>query len=309
MAERRKILVTGGTGFFGRSLVRRLADAGHSVRILSRTAGHSRRPEVSIFRGSLLSSVDVRNAMRGCSAVFHCAAEKSDDSQMTEVNIVATKLLFTIAQDTEISFFCHLSSVGVTGLTNQRMVDENTPCNPMNFYEQTKFAAEEIASEGIRPGKVVILRPTNIFGTETLRAFVKGSLRYSVRLMLKGNENANLVYVEDVSAAAAHMLTFPISRDVETYIVSSDEEAGNTYREVQAYVASQIRSAPQPYSFSGPLWVPYYLRRLKHGRTNRGDISYSSKKLRHAGFNFEYGLYPGLADAIKRSSGQLPCAK
>src|ERR1700737_4886617 len=171
------ILVTGGTGFFGRALVPQLVAIGQSVRIISRSGNHPAHPRVSMYRGDITSLKDLRIAMQGCNAVFHCAAEKNVAESMRRVNVSATKLLFDMASELQVAFFCHLSSVGVVGRTRLRIVDENASCNPMNLYEETKLAAEEVVSRGIPGGRVVILRPTNIFGAETLLPWLQDSLR------------------------------------------------------------------------------------------------------------------------------------
>jgi nucleoside-diphosphate-sugar epimerase len=293
------ILVTGGTGFFGRSLVRKLLDMGHSVRVMSRSAGSATHPFESIYRGDLRSDRNLQAALIGCNAVFHCAGEKHDAGRMLSVNVDATRRLFELSRDTGIKFFCHLSSVGVIGKTHLTVVDEDTSCNPMNRYEETKLMAETIVGRGLDEGRVVILRPTNIFGAETLAALLKNSLRSKVRLLLTGDEGSHSVYVKDVGAAAIRWLQIPPERPVETFIVSSDEEPGNTHRAVQGFIASRVPTAPRPPRFVAPLAVPYGLRLLRMRNSNRGDLIYSSRKLRASGFEFPYGLRKGLEDALR----------
>jgi nucleoside-diphosphate-sugar epimerase len=226
--------------------------------------------------------------------VFHCAAETSDAAQMTQTNVFGTRLLFDVAIDARVKFFCHLSSVGVVGRVRRKIVDESSPCNPMNLYEETKLAAEGIVSAGLDGGNVVILRPTNIFGVRTLLPWLDGSLYSKVRLLLRGNENAHLVYIEDVAAAAIFLWQAAAGKRVETFNVSSDEEAGGTHREAQALFASMIEMAPRPSLVAAPLFIPYLLRLMRFGSTNYGDVVYSARKLRDAGFHFPFGLRAGL---------------
>jgi nucleoside-diphosphate-sugar epimerase len=294
------ILVTGGTGFFGRILVNNLVAAGLSVRILSRRKENAGHPKISMFHGDLTSLRDLRAAIEGCKVIFHCAAEKTDEANMMAVNVAATKTLFALARDMRIRYFCHLSSVGVIGRTRLTFVDESAACNPANQYETTKLAAEEIVSAGLDGGRVVILRPTNIFGTQTLQSMAQKSFRSRVRSFVKGKECAHFVYVSDVVAAAMHWLEAPSESQVDTFIVSSDEETGNTHRGIQAVLASRLACAPRPCSVAAPLFVPYFARRLRHGTANYGDVTYSSRKINRAGFLFPFGLKAGLNDAIDR---------
>jgi nucleoside-diphosphate-sugar epimerase len=293
------MLVTGGTGFVGRSLVDRLVAAGLSARVLSRSGNDSGHPRISVYRGDLTSLKDLKAAVRGCSGIFHCAAEKTDERTMTAVNVTATRHLMELARDAGIPYFCHLSSVGVIGRTRLKLVDESTACNPTNQYEATKFAAEGIVGEGLGDGRVVILRPTNIFGADTLHTMLQRSFRSRIRAFLKGNESSHFVYVKDVVAAAMYWIHAPAERSVETYIVSSDEESGIANRDIQALLVSRLPTGPHPSKVSAPLFLPYYARLLRHGESNYGDVIYSSGKLHQAGFRFPFGLKAGLNNAIE----------
>lgn len=292
------ILVTGGTGFVGRSLVNKLVAGGLSARVLSRSGNNSGHPRISVYRGDLTRLNDLKAVVQGCDVIFHCAAEKTDETIMAAVNVTATKQLLELARDRRIRYFCHLSSVGVIGRTRLRLVDESTACNPINQYEATKLAAEEIVGEGLGDGRVVILRPTNIFGAETLRPMLRRSFRSRIHAFLKGNESAHFVYIKDVVAAAMHWIQAPPEKPVETYIVSSDEESGNANRDIQALLSSRMHTAPHPPTMSAPLFLPYCARLLRHGRSNYGDVIYSSRKIHQAGFCFPFGLEAGLNDAI-----------
>jgi nucleoside-diphosphate-sugar epimerase len=195
MSDRSRILITAGTGFFGRVLVRKLVTAGQSVRVISRSGTLAEDERISIYRGDIRRLDDLRAAIQGCTAVFHCAAEKSDSGKMTEINVFGTRLLFDVASDAQVKFFCHFSSAVVVGKVRQRIVDESVPCSPMNQYEETKLAAQGIVSAGLDGGNMVILRPTQIFGAQTLLPWLESSLYSKARLLLRGKENAHLVYM------------------------------------------------------------------------------------------------------------------
>src|ERR1700686_4824275 len=112
-----RILVTGGTGFVGRSLVNKLVAGGLSVRILSRSGTNSEHPNISMCRGDLTSRKDLSAAIHGCKVVFHCAAEKTNEDVMTAINVTATRHLLELARELRIQYFCYLSSIGVIGRT------------------------------------------------------------------------------------------------------------------------------------------------------------------------------------------------
>ncbi len=293
------VLVTGGNGLIGRSLVRRLVEAGQHVRILSRNSGPTHHPHIAAHRGDLRRPDDVRAALLGCTAVFHCAAEKHDPAMMPAVNVTATKLLLNLARDQQLPFFCHLSSVGVIGKVSTTLVDEATPCNPTNRYEETKLAAEQIVRAGLDMGTVVILRPTNVFSADTLAPLLEHSARARLKLLLAGNENSHLVFVEDVAAAAVFCMHTSSDSQVATFIVSSDEEAGGTYLEVQASLAAMSGTAASPPAIAAPVWMSYWTGRLRGRRYNRGDVIYSGRKLLEAGFEQPFGRVRGLRHALE----------
>jgi dihydroflavonol-4-reductase len=300
------ILVTGGTGFVGHAVIQELVAASHPVRVLSRNVHPATESPLSWVQGDVTSLADLKRAINGCTQIFHCAGEKTDQRQMAPVNVVATRVLFDLAVDSNVSFFCHLSSVGTVGLTDRRVVDESASCNPMNLYEQTKLEAERIVSRGLSGGKVVIVRPTNVFGAETLKPWMRDSVSARIQRFVKGKEHAHLVYVKDVAAAVVYVFGNSPAIPVSTYIVSSDEEGGNTYREIQARLASTIPGAPAPTAISAPIFIPRWIRRARNGRSIRGDIIYSAKKLRDLGFQFPFGLERGLRESailLQSSSG------
>jgi nucleoside-diphosphate-sugar epimerase len=307
-ADSPSILTTGGTGLLGRSIVRRLLATGRSVRIISRRSDCPAEPGVSICRGDVTCDRDLAAALQGCDAVVHCAAEKRDTQAMTAVNVEATRRLFDMARDAQVMFFCYMSSAGVIGRTRARIVDETTPCHPMNRYTATKLAAEEIVKQGLPGARVVILRPTNVFGVQTLGPWLQDSSRSRLRQFLTGGENSHLVYVEDVAATVLHWLQASTRQSVETFIVSSDEESGRTNREVQAVLASMLETAAPAVRLSAPLWLPYFTRLIRRGDGNRGDLVYSSVSLRQTGFRLPYGLYNGLAEAASLWRGRPAAA-
>lgn len=299
-------LVTGGTGVLGRALVRRLVAAGVAVRVISRQPEAVGHTATERFQGDITRSADLRAAMHGCEAVYHCAAEKSDGSRMRAVNVDATRELFAVAAAAKIKFICHLSSVGVIGRVHARLVDETTPCRPVDLYERTKLEAEQIAVRGLAGGRVIILRPTNIFDSRTVQTLLEDSLSSRMRMFVKGAESSHLVYVEDVAAAVLHCSEAAGTQHTETFIVSSDEEGCNTHQQVRQAVAVLNQVPSRSWIPPLPQIIPHYMRLLRKGASNRGDVVYSSAKLRNMGFCFPYGLQRGLRAAVEelRTAGK-----
>ena len=111
-----------------------------------------------------------------------------------------------------------------------------------------------------------------------------------------------MVYVKDVAAAALFLFREPGPERIEAYIVSSDEEPGNTNREVQAYLDSERMPPARPLAVAAPIIVPHLMRALWGREANGGDVIFTSNRKREAGFLFPYGLWGGLDDAVSGAS-------
>lgn len=292
-----RVLVTGGSGLVGGEIVRSLAAAGYALRVLSRRDQPVSTPVFEPVRGDLTSQVEVRRAVEGCEVVFHCAAETRDESRMQAANVEGTRNLLEACRAVGIRRFCHLSSVGVVGKVDRRVVDESTPCRPMNRYEETKLLAEQIVAEGIHGASVAIVRPTNVFGPDSVAALQDSSAAARLRLALRARECAHFVYVKDVAAAAIFLALRHDAPSRDIAIVSSDHEPGNTHAEIQQAIVAMRPRAPRAI-VAAPRFVPRLLRRLRGVSVNRDDVEYSSAHLRAAGFAFPFGLREGLRDAL-----------
>ena len=286
--------VTGGTGVVGRKIVSRLLAQGYRVRVLSRMgAGSDGR--VEYFHGGLQDEDVLKRFVSGTRLVFHCAAELNDASRMWEVNVEGTRRLLRLVAESDCRYFCHLSSAGVVGRTNVKWVDEETPCDPQNVYEKSKWAAEQLAAQGLGRCSVVILRPTNVIDEDKPGALFyprRGSWLDALKVFFKGGECAHIVHAEDVAAAALHFIERPCGRP-RCFFVSCDEEPANTfaglwslYKAAQAgNMESELRSMPHL-----PWIIPFVVRRLWRGPGNPGDVRYSAKKLLAEGFQFGVGV-------------------
>ena len=112
------ILVTGGTGFIGRSLIRLLVDSGRQVRILLRPSAESPRlprgMPVEVAVSSLADFRSLRAAMKDVEAVFHLAgAERhSTQSNLNLVDVEGTKQVVNAAKEAGVKRFFYMSHLG-----------------------------------------------------------------------------------------------------------------------------------------------------------------------------------------------------
>jgi len=295
-----KILITGGNGIIGKRIVLELRNQGFYVYVLSRKGIIADDPLINCVKGNVTDKKLIEEIMSDCFAVFHCAAELRNEKEMRAVNIGGTENVFNAANRRGVKYFCHLSSVGVIGKVSGNIVDERTLCNPINMYEKSKLRAEQIVEKGIKGGKTIILRPTNVFSEETFIIKNYRSVTHFLRIMLTGKEYSHLVYASDVAGAAMHFFNNPLNQICDKFIVSSDEEYGSTNGDVYTLIRKLLGEKIYINKFLVPVEVPYILRLLKYGRSNMGSIRYSSQHLFSKGFKMPFGLHNGLARVIRQ---------
>ena len=286
--------VTGASGMVGRRITQRLIMDGYSVRALSRRKYFDDR-RVDLFTGGLDDEDVLRQFVNGAHMLFHCAAELNNESIMWEVNVLGTEQLLRIVKESNIQYLCYLSSAGVVGRTNVKWVNEETICKPQNAYEQSKWAAEQLVAKGIAGCRVVILRPTNIIDDRqpgALSLAMDGTWMDWLKVFLKGGECAHIVHADDVASSAMFFVSHSI-KTPQCFFVSCDHEPLNTFAGIWALNRAVKNGCPvdrvRPFPHL-PLIVPHFLRRLWRGRSNRGDIRYSSEKLMSKGFKFPLGF-------------------
>jgi dihydroflavonol-4-reductase len=171
-----KALVTGGTGFIGAHLVRRLLARGHEVVCLVRPSSRLENLQdlpVKLAFGDLCKIETLRPAAAGCNVVYHCAADYRlwcrDPENMHASNVEGTRNTLQVAFDEGVRRVVYTSTVGCLGSDpDGRPADENTPVvfeKLTGPYKRSKFLAEREAESWARRGlPVVIVNPSTPVG-------------------------------------------------------------------------------------------------------------------------------------------------
>ncbi|MEJ2058335.1 MAG: NAD-dependent epimerase/dehydratase family protein [Desulfofustis sp.] len=168
-----KILVTGGTGFTGKALVRRLLDDGHQVVALDFQEGlkteELRDWGAEVVIGTVTDKEVVDRCMQGVEIVHHLAAAfrqlNVPNSYYWDVNVQGTKNVLEAALRESVKKFVYCSTCGVHGNVENPPGNEDSPINAADYYQQTKYEAEPIVKEYQHKGlETTILRPAAIYG-------------------------------------------------------------------------------------------------------------------------------------------------
>jgi len=212
---RRRVVVTGATGFVGREVVRRLVKSGYDVRALVRPQSQTEDMEqlgVELAYGDVRDQESLRAAFEGASMVIHLAAGlRGSEGFILDSGITGTANVAAAARDTGVSRVIYTSSVSVydfTAVPEDGIVTEETRldrCPDLRgAYSKAKCKAEEIAMAHLTSPQTpwTILRPAVIFGSGHSGASLVGFTLGSFLLCWgRRNKQLRLIHVSDVAQA------------------------------------------------------------------------------------------------------------
>lgn len=148
------IFITGGSGFVGRHLIKRLTDAGHGVRCLVRRQAAVESMAAAgaeAVLGDVTDSARVTEAMRGAESVVHLIAilRESRGATFEAINVQGTKNIVAAAQQAGVKKFVHIGALGATA-------------DPEYGYPYSKWqGAEAVRTSGL---DFTVLEPSVFFG-------------------------------------------------------------------------------------------------------------------------------------------------
>ena len=179
-----KILVTGGAGFIGSNFIRYVLSLGGAHDIvnadaltyagnLSNLATVARNPQLHFVKANICDAAAMRQAMLGCDAVVHFAAESHVDrsiyepAPVIETNVTGTSILLQVARKLNIRRFVHISTDEVYGdLAPGTASNEDAPLQPNSPYSASKAGADLLVRSFVRTYgfPAIITRSSNNYG-------------------------------------------------------------------------------------------------------------------------------------------------
>jgi nucleoside-diphosphate-sugar epimerase len=170
-----KSLVTGGAGYFGDLLTRKLLARGYSVRIFDVNLATDTSSGTEVIKADIRDANAVLSACEGIDVVFHNAAEVDLTKNLHafwSVNRDGTKNLLESCARRAVKKVIYTSSSAVYGVPKSNPVTEETVPTPVEEYGKAKLAGETLCREYARKGlDVSILRPCTIMGHGRLGIF------------------------------------------------------------------------------------------------------------------------------------------
>ena len=276
----RRFLVTGGTGFLGAALVRRLLKVGHRVRVVDNNSrGALRRlagvlGEVELIEADIRDPEAVRRAAKGIDSVVHMAAVNGTEffySRPELVLDVAVRGILAVIDA------CRAEGIGELAVASSSEVyqeprriptDEGEPLvvpdvmNPRYSYGGGKIVSELIAVNYGRTGfeRVTIFRPHNVYGLdmgwehvlpqlivragESISAHPNGAV--PLEIQGDGSQRRAFVHVDDFTDAL--MCVIERGEHLDIYHLGNPEEVeiGDVARRILRCVGREVRLIPTP---------------------------------------------------------------
>ena len=172
-----KHLVTGGSGYVGSSIVKKLSEVGEKVYSLDVLPSEIKRKGVEYFEGSVLDEELVDYLTSKCDYIHHNAAlvplTKSGD-EFNKVNVQGTKTIANYAIKNKVAHLCHMSSSAVFGIPSELPLKNSSLRKPVEIYGKSKKDAEDIVMSLIASNpdfSCSIVRPRTILGSNRLGIF------------------------------------------------------------------------------------------------------------------------------------------
>ncbi len=260
-----RALVTGGTGFTGSHLVRRLLDRGDQVRILDAAPGlfhaelAARGAEITL--GSVTDAALVDRVVAGTDVVFHLAAAfrqiNLPKRTYWEVNAQGTRHVAEACLRHQVRRLVYCSTQGVHGHVVDVPGHEGSPIAPEDYYQQTKYEGElllwEIARQGL---EATVIRPMGIYGPGDPGRFLMlfRAVRRGRFLMFGDGETFyHPCYIDNL--VDAFELGAEVPKAVgETYLIGDDRyvSLNELVRAVADSLGHGVRIVSLPFL---PLWI------------------------------------------------------
>lgn len=269
MAEANEVFVTGGSGFVGRNLIRRLVADGHRVRALARSeasAGAVAALGAEPKRGDILDPVSLEAAMAGCAWLVHAAADTGHgafEAQQHHTNLEGTRNVLRAARRAGIARAVHVSTEAVllTGAPLHNATESMPiPKRHAGSYSASKAAAEQAALAENGAGlEVIAVRPRFVWGrddTTALPQLVAAAKSGKLAWIGGGRYLTSTTHIDNVAEGIVRALER--GRGGEAYFITDGAPV-----EFRGFVSALLRRAGvEPPERSAPRWLVVLAARI-----------------------------------------------
>jgi nucleoside-diphosphate-sugar epimerase len=246
--------ISGGAGFLGLHLARRLVADGHDIRTLDVVPLDDAELERSVreLRGDVRDRARVKELVDGADVVVHAAAAlpiQASRESIRSINVGGTENVLRAAREAGVRRVVFISSTAVYGVPEKHPIEEDDPLVGVGWYGESKIDAEALCR--VAAVETTIVRPKTFVGPERLGVFeiLFDWIREGRRIYVlgKGHNRYQLLGVEDLVDAIVRAASVPEAAG-ETFNVGATE-FGTVRSDLQALIdhagsTSRLRPVP-----------------------------------------------------------------
>ena len=243
------IFLTGGSGYVGRNIIRRLVAEGRKVRALARSGASAEvitALGAEAWRGDIMDLTSLEVALAGCMSVIHAAGDVGHgvvEAEQHRTNVEGTRNVFAAARQAGLRRAVHISTESVL-LSGAPLIEASeTTQYPKKFagpYSASKAAAEQAAlalSDDAMP--IVVVRPRFIWGRDDSTALPKliAAARSGKLAWIGGGRyRISATHIDNVVEGV--MLALENGRGGQAYFITDGEP-----REFRAFATKLLEAA------------------------------------------------------------------
>ncbi len=289
-----KILVTGGSGYLGSILTRKLLVNGHHVRILDNflfgkdsIKDIENNKNLEIVEGDIRDLSIVGKSLKNIDSVIHLASivgtqsAELDPKTSIEINFMATRNIAELCKIYKIKQFIFASTCSVYGAQPDQLIAENSEVNPLDSYGLSKFQSERAILQVY--DYPTILRLGTLFGAShrmrfdlAINLFISQAMNKEKITVFGGTQWRPFLHVDD----AAEAFSFAVENKMEGIynVIWKNLTINQMAKDVKKLVPTQIELSKdivdkRDYRVTGA-------KLEKFGFKAKKDISYAVKEFK-----------------------------
>lgn len=262
MTKHLPVYVTGGSGYIGRNVIRRLVADGVPVKALARSAESASLVAAlgaEPVRGDILDPESLEAGMAGCNRLIHAAADTGHgafEADQHNTNLVGTRNVLRSARNAGITRAVHISTEAVL-LTGKPLCnateDTPIPARHAGSYSASKAAAEQVALAENGDGlAVIVVRPRFVWGrddTTALPQLAAAARSGALAWIGGGTYLTSTAHIDNVCEGI--VLALDKGRDGQAYFITDGDPV-----EFRSFVSALLRKGGiEPPIRSVPFWM------------------------------------------------------
>lgn len=293
-----KVLVTGGAGYVGTTLIPQLLEKGYKVRVFDnllfggdQLLHFIRHPNFEFQKGDIRNLKDVKTAVKSMDAIIHLAALvgypvcRSHPKLARETNVDGTRNVIKATHKQQLIVF---ASTGSNYGTVEGVCTEETPLNPLSIYGKTKTQAEKMLLER---SATIAYRYATAFGASSrlrldllINDFAYKAFTEQYLVVYEKNFKRTFIHVSDMGRSLVFALENQNAMKGGVYNVGSDN-MNYSKEEVCNIIKNNI---------------PVYIHYADVGEdADKRDYVVSYKKINQLGFKTTITVEEGIKELIR----------